>query len=525
MTQEEQDYQEYQDYLEYLKHPQSARSPSKATAQEPGLMDKTLGAVSSALKPLDYLGGIGRTAAAGAVQGSANLAQKLRALATGAKYVPSDVVKGADVSAALQGNAPTSAEFMKRAGIPEGMKMSDMIPGAYSDSGEGVPLKKGGVLDPSVRGAAGFAADVATDPLTYTGVPAVRGALKGAGKIGEMLDRFLHPVEGLMQAGGKKLYKTAPTMKAVDAVADQFKKGSVSDELFNQGIKGTGRQIAEKSGALAEGIGKERNALLKQADEAGAVLDMKQGMAPAQELVDQITKTRDPNLQPMAQTLEDKIKSYLELTAAPPKTVFQEIKTSLMDKDGNPINFRKPRQELVDMEKIPNVGKPRAAKMELDPGVRGVNATEGSGFKSSLYNDTANSAWDTLRKTPTGAKATKALAKGLDQETTAAVERATGKGADLDALNDRWGKLLTTAKTFEKEAKKGEGKNFITSVDGMLAPFAAHNPALLATKKVTDLLKTNWLKTHGGMGLHNAGQTPGLDEVLRRYLINQGSQK
>jgi hypothetical protein len=468
-------------------------------AKAPGLKDKALSALGTVLKPLDYLGGIGRTAAAGSIQGNANLVKMLRAMAKREQFNPIDVVKGEDVTAALKGEAPSSAEYMKRAGVPEGMKMSDALPGMYSETGRGLPLQKGGTFDPSVRGAAGFAADLATDPLTYVGAPAARAALQGAGKAGQIADRIFHPMEALLKMSGKKIYKSAPTMKAVDALAEQFKKGSVSDELFNQGVKGTGRQIAEQSGALAEQIGKERNALLKQADEAGAVLDMKQGMAPAQEMVDQITHSRDPNLQPLAVSLQEKINEYLALKASKGKPAKATINhPDLLDNAGNPIASKKP---MVEPE-------------------RGVTATEGSGYKSSLYNDTANAAWDTLRKTPTGDKAAKKLAKGLDAETTAAVDRATGKGAEVDALNDRWGKLLTTAKTFEKEARKGEGKNFFTSVDGMIAPFVAHNPALLASKKAADLAKTNWLRTHLGIKLDKMGGVQGLDEVLRRLLIS-----
>jgi hypothetical protein len=480
MDQNDQEYKEYLEYLDYLeKSDQGAQAPAAAAKQEGGLnlKDKAMTALEYAAKPLDYLGGLSRTAAAGGAQGAANLVGKLKSIANGEEYQPVDAVGMDDLKAAFQGSAPSTSEYMRRAGVPEGASLSDLAPALYSESGEGLPLKKGGMLDPTARGAAGFVGDTLLDPLTYTGIPAVRGALK-ASRAGAIADKALHPVETALQASGKTMYKSAPTMKAVDALADQFNKGSVSDELFKNRITGTGRGIATKAENLADKLGTERDALLKQADNAGATLDMNQAMAPAQKMVEEIRVSRDPSLQPLADSLEERLKQYLELN--------------------------------------PKQGSP------------GVNASTGSGYKSSLYNDTGNAAWDTLRRTPKGAQGSKQLARGLDQEVSASANRVVpGLGDQIDAKNNSWGKLLTTAKTFEREAKKGEGKNFITSVDGMIAPFVHHNPALLGAKKAADLSKTNWLRTKLGLGLHDLGGVPALDEALRRYMIQQtqkGSQ-
>lgn len=96
-------------------------------------------------------------------------------------------------------NAPTDADIGALMGFSKENSLSDLIPQIYSETGEGLPLKKGGMLDPSSAGAAGFALNTATDPMNLVpvgkmarmatrGAEAVaRPALKGAGQVAGLL--------------------------------------------------------------------------------------------------------------------------------------------------------------------------------------------------------------------------------------------------------------------------------------------------------------------------------------------------
>jgi hypothetical protein len=74
-------------------------------------------------------------------------------------------------------------------GVPEGKALSDILPGMYSESGKGAALQKGGMFDPTTRGAAGFAADIVLDPLSYLGAGAAKKALKSEEPFLDILNR------------------------------------------------------------------------------------------------------------------------------------------------------------------------------------------------------------------------------------------------------------------------------------------------------------------------------------------------
>ena len=73
--------------------------------------------------------------------------------------------------------APTGKDIVKRAGVPD-TAMSEYVPSIYSETGKGLSLKKGGLLDPSASGLLGLGMDVIADPTTLTGVGTI-------GKIGK----------------------------------------------------------------------------------------------------------------------------------------------------------------------------------------------------------------------------------------------------------------------------------------------------------------------------------------------------
>lgn len=74
--------------------------------------------------------------------------------------------------------APTGKNIVRRAGIPDAT-LSELAPALYSETGEGLPLKKGGALDPSASGALGFGVDVVADPLNVIPIGAAAKVITG----------------------------------------------------------------------------------------------------------------------------------------------------------------------------------------------------------------------------------------------------------------------------------------------------------------------------------------------------------
>lgn len=81
---------------------------------------------------------------------------------------------GADPS-----KAPTGKDIASKAGLST-RPMSELAPELYSDTGEGLALQKGGMLDFSSAGAAGLGTDIAIDPLNVVGLGTIA---KGVGKV------------------------------------------------------------------------------------------------------------------------------------------------------------------------------------------------------------------------------------------------------------------------------------------------------------------------------------------------------
>jgi hypothetical protein len=211
--------------------------------------------IDLALRGLDYPGGLLRTGVAGIA----------------------GVATPSDVGAALKGQAPHSAEYMQRAGLPEG----DVV---------NYPL----VGDVSSRDLAGFAADVATDPLT---------ALSRAGKFG------MNAVDVGAAKAGKALFKSG--LKKIDQAVLEKGAKPFSEIALEKGLTGSVGKIRDASEQLLKDTKAGRDILHEAADTAGAVVDPKTAFKDA---LDKTIKMgeRDPGLRELADKLKDKINLYIE---------------------------------------------------------------------------------------------------------------------------------------------------------------------------------------------------------------------
>lgn len=223
-------------------------------AEQPGIAHQAL---DVATRALDYPGGLVRTTAAAAM---------------GAAGVE-------DFKKAAVGQAPNSAEYLKRLGVSEGGSLS--LPGL------------GRV---TLRGAEGLALDIASDPLTLIAktakaLPAVQRLLGVPGHASEAL--------------GEAIYKSAITAK------DESKAAKAGATLIEQGapVGGT-TALEQKISDAASAMGKIRQGLYDKFTQLGGKIDgSAEGLYKNAEGV--IAKLREnPTLATLADEFETMLNQY-----------------------------------------------------------------------------------------------------------------------------------------------------------------------------------------------------------------------
>lgn len=405
---------------------------ARATGQAPEQPGLGAQALDYGTRALDYPGGGVRTGLA-----------EVAGLATGQP----NVVTPEDLKNAAKGKAPNSAEYLRRLGVPEGGSLD--LPGF------------GRV---TTRGAAGMAADIATDPLTL-----VAKFAKEIPYVGKLLN-----VPGAaMDALGEAVYKSAVgSTDAHLASKGLIEAGEtpVGDALLASGAPvGNAKTLADKVNDISSIMGKIRQGMYDKVNQAGAMIDV--GLASGGSVLPKAEAAlapmrRNPNMRPAADALE------------------------------NMMNLFK-NEGRVSIEQL-------------------------SEWKTQLYNSMPAVSFDAFGKLKGEADAFKgALAadfRNLIVDTGNHVEK--GLGDAINALNEKWAPLLDAAKPMNKIAAKGAGGgNLGTIVDGVL--LATGGVSKLAVKKGYDIAMSPLAKTAVGKALMFAGQQGIGTGLANRMMINQ----
>lgn len=501
-------------------------------APEPGLIRQKMNeffeshpnvarGVQTAGRVLDYPGGLIRTTAAG----------------TAGLLEGKPVGTSEDFANAWKGQAPTSAEYLKRLGL---------------DSG-------GNVLDNSITGKVtlrdleGFGLDVVTDPFAWAS-----RMLKGAGTA---VDKTLNPASRTAEAAGKGVYKSG--MKDMDLAAARQGAKAPSDVLFENRVAGNSQAVFDQMNNLADQLLQKRNDILKQATRGGAETDMHAAVGPAQDFVNQMRKTANPELHKAADMLQGRINDYLSVAAKEPESRFVELpyskevqvfekqpevkgyvaNTEKLSSEMGPKNmigempgesFYSPARaddKAVSAVAGPNdqvVSLPQGGQMvtkrvpAIDVGldqterVSGPSPLQTSAWKTTAANKAGDAAYDQLARSSEGQGFNKALASGLRQSTAEAVGRTLGPEAQakLQKFNSDLGAILASDDKARIALEKEARKNGFTSVDGMLVT----HPEILATKKIADVMKGSAARTKIGLALSDLGKEGLLDPMIRQSL-------
>lgn len=173
-------------------------------------------ALDYGMRGLDYAGGIVRTGIANIEDAALPVRNKILE-AVGSDFREKPMYQEGDWSKALSGEAPTSSEQAQRMGLPEMGKLSDVAPGLYSETGEGLPLQKGGFFDPTTRGVVGLGRDIIADPITH-------GAL---GATGSAVKNTVKSTKNIIKSGAESLARTSVGEATVGA-------GKATKETFGR---------------------------------------------------------------------------------------------------------------------------------------------------------------------------------------------------------------------------------------------------------------------------------------------------
>lgn len=274
-------------------------------------------------------------------------------------------------------------------------------------------------------------------------------------------EKALNPAGQVSESLGKNSYRAG--LKKVDERLVEKGKGKLSDLLLENGAPtGTTKQIAEKAKEMSQSLSKERDAIYKQASDHGASIDLGFPLENAENHLAEMRK--NPGQRDLADKLEEYMNKYKK-----------EGKVSLEDLSKWKTNFY---EELPDSAFMAN-GRPKGAASEFVQKMA-------KDFKEAII-DSANKA------TP-------------------------GAGDAVDAINQKWGTLLSARKPMDMQIRRGETTNFLTSVDAIL--FGMGHGAAVPVKKAADLGKSTWFRTKAGKGLIDAGQSGAAQGLLNRGIIN-----
>lgn len=284
-------------------------------------------------------------------------------------------------------------------------------------------------------------------------------AISKLAKAAPYLKKALGAPGKVMEAAGEALYRSG--LSKIDDKLAARGEDALSSLLIKEGAPvGTQAQIAQKASAMAETMGKLRQGLYDKINQAGVAIDTSQPFKKAEAVL--AGMRRDPTLHAAADTLQEMLNQY------------------------------------------------------KSAGKVGVDVM--SEWKTNLYESLPASAFDGFGKLKGRAKEFKgALASDFREAIIEAGNKADkGLGDAINALNEKWGTLLSAQKPLAG-ASGGVMDKLGASIDGILLG-SGHGWAL-AGKKALDLGNTTAAKTAAGRVLMELGKKDLTNKLTRQAVI------
>lgn len=351
--------------------------------------------------------------------------------------------KEGDMMNALTAHPPSSDEILGRAGVP----------------------------DNAGRGVAGFALDVAADPLNFV-------SLGGTGALRKLLQKATGAAGKGLEIGGKAAYKSARNLQVADKVATEAGKIPVSDILFKAGVTGTSEGMAKQVPEVLQELVKKRDALVAEAGAAGATADLSK--------------------------VDDALKSLHDEWFAPgAASEFNPAKAEAYNKAVDVIQGY--------TQHMANAG--------------GGSPSQLKDLLTSVYqNELGPAAYQTGKTTPEMTRVLKKGAQGMKEGYTSGIEKAIGpdKANEVASLNEQLSSLLSGQKKMMTEGGKTASKVGLSPIDTAMA---AINPGIALAKKGGDVLGTTWVRTKGGKAASDIGKKLSTDSAWNKMLATPAGQR
>lgn len=374
------------------------------------------------------------------VMGAAQVASALKSYAQGRGWKEgAKIITPEDEKRMLHGEGPGVSEMAHRMGVPSGPEFDIM----------GNKIRPADIAMDTVGGAA-------LSPFSYMGAAA-------------------RPAGEVLQGAGKTVYKSG-LKKVEERIAEKGKTG-LGEDLLENGITGSAKSVASQTKGVMKETKSGVDAVLKQAEEKGAKVDMVRATKEAQDLVDHLKKTANPQdagLQKTIQVLQDKVNEY---KTAPSPTPSQ--------------------------------------------------ATE---WKTMFNSNAGDQSFQEAMKTPLGKQFEKAMGSGHKAAVEESVGATLGKEAQdqVASQNASLGRMIDAQKPLKMQARRETTPNWISPIDATLLAYAAHDPVyglpVFAAKKLADYAKTTHARTNVGYLLNRAGKTGVPDALLRQGVAESMSQ-
>lgn len=183
------------------------------------------------------------------------------------------------------------------------------------------------------------------------------------------------------------------------------------DRFYNAGIK-IPYALGEQTSAIGGALTRDRDAVLKQAGDAGGRVSMEKSMAPAQASVDALKVSDNPVYLPYAKNIQNQIDEFklrggpkAEIPEIPTRT--ETVTSPFLDSYGKPITHERVIPGTPGVPAVPETG------------VLPINAT---GYKSAIMNTQPGNAYSPIAKHSWETAREKEMGHGLKTQ----IEEVTG---------------------------------------------------------------------------------------------------
>lgn len=449
-----------------------------------------------------------------------------------------EAVTSKDYLDALAANPTKPSVLLERDGVAPGKNLSDTLPFLYSETGEGMPLKKGGDFDPNWRDFKGFAISTVADPLNYLGLGA--GMLKKLGigaKVAKDGARIAKGVslstaaDDAMRLGPKlsspqvKILDDAARAASGDAANTAIRNMQGAQEVLSpvgKAIKGVGRAWYRRpfKGVEAKTGAKFKTKDMKRLTDVLFENNIFGDAESVARQTDDLTK----NLGTARRELFGQIKEPINLNDG---TIYRNFKQGAVRDWRNPIRQDGVVDAMGDLKKITRRLPGGKADAEL--------ASEMSSDLSKI----SRSAYDRRPGVYEASKeARKRIAKDIKEEIIRKAEQARpGMGKEIRQINRNFEPILKSRKYLDAMATRDASRKAFSQIDGALLGAAApayvagqmlKNPwlgsiplTMFGLKKGTQMAGSTLGATLGGVALKKLGSTSLWDNILRNLYLNE----